>query len=102
MVCENQRRWVDAEREKSNYGGWKTVKIYEAAQQVLRDAGRPMHVKAIHDEIVKRGLFKFGAKEPVAIVGQTLRKKSRVPINKGGVLFEKVGQNTYQLAKQGK
>lgn len=75
------------------------MRIYEAAQQVLRDAGRPMHVKDIHDEIVKRGLFNFGAKEPVAIVGQTLRKKSHVPINKGKVMFEKVGQNTYQLAK---
>ena len=74
------------------------MRIYEAAQQVLRDASRPMHVKDIHDEIVKRGLFKFGAKEPVAVLGQTLRKKSAVPINKGAVLFEKVGQNTYQLA----
>ena len=73
------------------------MKIYEAAQQVLRDAGKPMHAREIHEEIVKRGLFQFGAKDPVSVVTQTLRKKSDIPMNKGPKVFKRVDQNTYSL-----
>lgn len=74
------------------------MRIHEAAKVVLTDANKPMHAKEIHDEIVKRGLFQFGAKDPVAIVAQTLRKKSDHPTNKGQVIFIRKGQNTYTLA----
>lgn len=72
--------------------------MFEAAQQVLRDAGRPMHAREIHAEIVKRGLFSFGAKDPVAVLGQTLREKSDVSGNKGKALFTRGGPNTYSIA----
>lgn len=74
------------------------MRIYEAAQQVMREANRTMHAKEVYQQIVAKGLFEFGAKDPVSIVAQTLRKKSDAPINKGHVLFRKVGQNTYELA----
>jgi hypothetical protein len=51
--------------------------MFEAAQQILRDAGRPMHAREIHSEIVRRGLFRFGAKDPVAVLGQTLAEHIR-------------------------
>lgn len=72
--------------------------MYEAAQEVLRDAGRPMHAREIYREIVNRGLFQFGAKDPVAVLGQTLREKSDVPSNQGQIVFKRTGPNTYQLA----
>jgi len=77
------------------------MKIYEAAVSVLRETGHPMHAKDIYNEIAKRGLFKFGAKDPVSIVAQTLRKKSDNPINKGDVVFTRQAENTYGLAEWG-
>jgi uncharacterized protein with PhoU and TrkA domain len=75
------------------------MKIYEAAELVLRDAGQPMHVREIHKEIAKRGLFTFGAKDPAAIVAQTLRKKSDQSSNTSEVVFIRKGNNIYGLAK---
>ena len=69
------------------------MRIYEAAESVLRDAGRPMAAKEIHAEIVRRGLFEFGAKDPVSVVTQTLRKKSLGE----RPTFRKVGPSTYDL-----
>lgn len=73
------------------------MRMFEAAQQVLRDNGRPMHAREIHAEIVSRALFSFGAKDPVAVLGQTLREKSDVPQNKGIVVFRRTAPNTYAL-----
>lgn len=35
-----------------------------------------MHARDIHREIVARNLYTFGAKDPISIVSQSLRKKS--------------------------
>lgn len=75
------------------------MKIYEAAETVLRSSGRAMHVKDIHQEIVRRGLFAFKAKDPIAVLGQTLRKRSDLSANQGRVLFRRVGANMYELAR---
>jgi hypothetical protein len=58
-----------------------------------------MHAREIHAEIVKRGLFAFGAKDPVAVLGQTLREKSGIPANKGQALFRRIAPNTYGLVE---
>jgi hypothetical protein len=71
--------------------------MFEAAQQILRDAGRPMHAREIHSEIVRRGLFRFGAKDPVAVLGQTLREKSDVAGDKNKAVFRRIAPNTYGL-----
>ena len=74
------------------------MKMYEAAQAVLKDAGKPMHVKDICDEIVRRDLFTFGAKDPRAVLSQTLRKKSQPAADGTGALFAITGTGTYKLA----
>ncbi len=78
------------------------MKIYEAAVAVLREAGHPMQAKDIYNEIAKRKLFQFGAKNPTAILAQTLRKKSDAPLNKGEIIFVKKSDNTYALAEWSK
>lgn len=70
------------------------MKMYEAAQTVLRNAGRPMTANEIYDEIIKNQLFTFGAKDPVAVLKQTLRKKSQAE----NPIFTKVESNKFQLA----
>ncbi|MEJ2652609.1 MAG: HTH domain-containing protein [Gammaproteobacteria bacterium] len=44
------------------------MKIHEAAKMVLQEAGRPMTIGEIHGAIVRRDLFTFRAKDPVAMV----------------------------------
>jgi hypothetical protein len=76
-----------------------TMKIYEAAEAVLREAGQPMHVRDIHRRIVDQGLFDFRAKDPVSVLNQTLRKKSaHTDTASEHRLFVKTGQSTYGLA----
>lgn len=75
------------------------MKIFEAAEVVLKEAGRPMGAKEIYTEIVKKDLFTFGAKDPVSIVSKTLRKKSDSPMNTGSAVFLKQSNNTYGLAE---
>jgi hypothetical protein len=74
------------------------MKIHEAAEQVLKDSNRPMSPAEVHKEIVNRGLVTFGAKDPVAIVGQTLRRKCDVPRNRGKALFQQVGGGKFIVA----
>ena len=74
------------------------MKIYEAAQMVLKDAGRPLPVKDIYEQIISRNLFTFTAKEPLSVLSQTLRKKSTDNPKADVVLFKKTAPNTYSLA----
>lgn len=47
--------------------------ILEAAVTVLRESNEAMSVKAIYEEIVRRDLYKFGAKSPKSVLSGTLR-----------------------------
>jgi hypothetical protein len=51
--------------------------ILEACIEVLSAAEEPMPVAHIHAEIVRRSLYRFGAKEPVGVVRATLRRHLR-------------------------
>ena len=75
------------------------MKIYEAALVVLKESGQPMHARDIHREIVARDLYSFGAKDPVSIVSQSLRKKSEGAPNVSEVVFKRTAPGTYRLAK---
>lgn len=75
------------------------MQIYKAAQQVLETAGHPMHPSDILMEIERRGLFQFGAKDPKAVLTQTLRKRSVPPGDTGPAIFIKYPNRTYGLAK---
>lgn len=74
------------------------MNIAEAAQTVLKDTTSPMTPVDIHAEIIKRGLFTFGAKNPVSVVSSTLRKKSDANPKATTVLFHLSSKNLYELA----
>ena len=75
------------------------MKIYEAAKTVLEEAGHPMHARDIHRRIVQQSLYTFGAKDPVSIVSQSLRKKSADAPNVTEVVFKRTAPGTYALAE---
>ena len=49
--------------------------IVEAAKQVLLEANGSMQSKDLVRAIENRGLFEFKAKQPIAVLSSTLRKK---------------------------
>lgn len=71
--------------------------ITEAAQTVLRDAGKPLSVQKIYDEIIKRNLYSFGAKNPKSVLSQTIKEKSDANPKSKSVMFKAIGQGTYAL-----
>lgn len=50
--------------------------IHEAACKVLAEIGVPAHVRQIHDLIVSKGLYNFGAKDPCSALAIQLSRKS--------------------------
>lgn len=76
------------------------MKICEAAETVLRDAGEPMHVRDIHRNIVHKGLFEFKAKDPISVLSRTLRKNAvSTKASSGQAIFTKMDQGTYGLTE---
>lgn len=63
--------------------------IAEAAEIVLKESNKPLHVKELVNLIESKNLFSFGAKSPESILSRTLSKK---PEN-----FEKTAQSTFML-----
>jgi len=61
----------------------------DAAKIVLSEMNRSMHVKDLVKEIESRDLFKFGAKNPPAVLSGALNKKSNI--------FERTTSGTYRL-----
>lgn len=55
----------------------QTMTIIQAVAQVLEGSSKPLSAKEIHDEIVAKGLFTFGAKDPVSMVRSTIQKHLR-------------------------
>ena len=51
--------------------------ILDAAVQVLSADRKARTPKEIHEEIVAKGLYSFGAQDPVGMVRATLRKHLR-------------------------
>jgi len=74
------------------------MKMYQAAATVLRTAERPLHVREIHSLIVERGLFAFGAKNPVSVLSQTLSERSLGGRKGNPAMFERTAPGTYKLA----
>lgn len=49
--------------------------IVEAAEEALKSlGGGPATVRQIYDEIVRRSLYSFGAKNPVSVLSGTIRE----------------------------
>ena len=71
--------------------------IVEAAQAVLKDAKTSMHVNEIYDEIIRRGLYTFGAKNPKSVLSQMMREKSTANPKAQRPIFQLVAERTYEL-----
>ena len=53
------------------------MRMADAAYEALKSLGRPATVREVYEEIVRLGLFQFGAKDPVSVLGKTLRKRTQ-------------------------
>jgi len=73
--------------------------IAEAAQSVLRESGRAMTTTEIYDEIIRRDLYTFGAKNPKSVTSQAIRERSDANLKAKQVLFRMVSQGTYELVE---
>lgn len=51
--------------------------MVEAAKIVLSESDRPMNVREIYDIIIYKGLYAFGAKDPISVLSGALRKSAR-------------------------
>ncbi len=51
--------------------------ILDACMEVLQKAKAPLTAEQIYDEIQRRGLYQFKAKDPRSVVRGTLRKHLR-------------------------
>ena len=71
--------------------------IAEATQTVLKETGHPMKVNEIYEEIMRRNLYSFGAKNPKSVLSQTIRSKSTANSKTLQPLFRQVSQSTYEL-----
>ncbi len=61
----------------------------DAAKIILSEKNQPMHVKELVKEIESKELFKFGAKNPPAVLSGAL--------NKNADIFERTASGTYRL-----
>ena len=74
------------------------LRMVEAAKKALQSLGQPASVRAIHKEITKHGLFEFGAKDPVSVLGSAIRRRTKGSKSlRGPELFESTGSGTYRL-----
>ena len=74
------------------------MRMVDAAREVLTALGRPATAKEIHAEIVKRGLFTFGAKDAVSVLGGSLRRYTLGSAKlKGKALFRSPERGKYEL-----
>ncbi len=73
--------------------------IAEAAQSVLRETGRAMTTTEIYDEIIRRSLYNFGAKNPKSVMSQAIRERSGANPKAKQVLFRQVSQGIYELVE---
>ena len=49
--------------------------ILEAIKQVMSEHNEGMTSQEVYDEIIKKGLYKFGAQQPAAVVNSQIRRR---------------------------
>ena len=76
------------------------MKIFEAAKVVLSESKGPMHAKDIYEEIHRRELYKFGAKDPVSVLSQSLSERSVGNSKKKEEIFLRTAPGTYDIANR--
>jgi len=50
--------------------------IIDAVLAVMREANEPLSAAEVYDRILRRGLYKFGAKDPLNLVRAQMRRHS--------------------------
>jgi hypothetical protein len=76
--------------------------IHEAARKVLLELGIPAHVGQIHELIVMRNYYKFGAKQPKSVLGVEMSRRSinvEIDHSRPEKLFYRAAPATYGLAE---
>lgn len=74
------------------------MKMVEAAQAALKELGRAASVREIHRKIESDGLFKFGAKDPVGVLGGTMRRRTAGSRSlRGEALFRSKDRGQYEV-----
>ncbi len=71
--------------------------IWEAARTVLQDSGRAMTVDEIYNEVLRRELYRFGAKSPKSVLSQAIRERSTANPKASAPVFRMVSKGTYEL-----
>lgn len=74
--------------------------MHEAAKLVLTESTGPMHAKLIYEEIHRRELYKFGAKNPVSVLSQSLSERSVGNSKKKEEIFIRTAPGTYDIANR--
>lgn len=72
LACNNWGYTVNEINSKSNSNNDRT--IVEAAEIVLKDAGRPLNKEEIYALIVENDLYHFGAKKPVNVLNVEMNR----------------------------
>jgi len=76
--------------------------MYEAAKMVLAGSSEPMHAKLIYEEIHRRGLYKFRAKNPVSVLSQSLGERSVGNPKQKEEIFIRIAPGIYDIANRNK
>jgi len=78
------------------------VTIVDAIRQVMKAEGKPMTPREIYHRIVQEGLYDFGAKAPIAVVGSQIRKHclgKDAPSYYESKFFKAVGKDRYEFLR---
>ena len=75
-----------------------TMTIAEAAEHVLKNAGKALSLDEIYAEIIEQNLYSFGAKNPKNVMSQAIKLRSDAYTNAKSVIFKSLGQGNYSLA----
>lgn len=78
----------------------RELTIIEAVVIVLRSESRTMTAKELHDNIVARDLFRFGARDPISMVRMTISRHLRRERDRGeSPRVQRVGRDSYAIAR---
>ena len=76
--------------------------IIEAVLAVMREANKPLSAAEVYDGILRRGLYKFGAKDPLNLVRAQMRRHSvsyERPAGATTRYLEKVDKDRFVMLK---
>ncbi len=74
------------------------MKMIEAAKEALKSLNRQARAREIYEEIVRRELYKFGAKDPASVLSGTMRQRTEGSRSlRGQPLFRSPERGLFEL-----